>query len=143
MDEISTRKKRECPEGGNTNTNENDNDNGDDHNDEVAITMTTTSPATATAEEMALEWKDKGNVFYSQKNLDEALEAYKTGLNFLEEEELQQQQQTSSTSDLAIALRSNVALVLLKLQHYPQAEQECTKVVELDPSNSKGRNNMT
>ena len=109
-----------------------------------------------------LEWKKKGNVFFGKEDWKEALHAYRCGLAALREqrpspddndkEQSSSVSQTSltepnsessparaSTADpLEVALRSNMAFVLLKLQQYDRAEEECNQLLKISPTNSKG-----
>ena len=106
----------------------------------------------------ALEWKKKGNVFFANEDWTEAMNAYRCGLVSLQEErQAPTQDETDAQSEsisptsitepipeptkadpLEVALRSNLAFVLLKLQQYDQAETECNQVLKIAPGNSKG-----
>lgn len=106
----------------------------------------------------ALEWKKKGNVFFANEDWKEAMNAYRCGLVSLQEERQGlKQDETDAQSEsisptlitesipestkvdpLEVALRSNLAFVLLKLQQYDQAEDECNQVLKIAPGNSKG-----
>ena len=106
----------------------------------------------------ALEWKKKGNVFFAKEDWKEAMNAYRCGLVSLQEERraLKQDEteaqsasisptsitepipESTKADPLEVALRSNLAFVLLKLQQYDQAEDECNQVLKIAPGNSKG-----
>jgi tetratricopeptide (TPR) repeat protein len=83
----------------------------------------------------AMEWKERGNTLFQLKKLSESLEAYDHALKVLEQEESSSSQ---STSALSISLFSNRALVLYKMRQFRLAEQESSKVLEMDPENVKG-----
>ncbi|VEU40165.1 unnamed protein product [Pseudo-nitzschia multistriata] len=97
-----------------------------------------------------LGWKAEGNVRFGNEDWEGALAAYRSGLEALEQQEQQQQQQQqqqqrktgtepTNTDDraLEIALRSNAAFSLLKLQRYDRAEEECSTLLSISPHNSK------
>jgi tetratricopeptide (TPR) repeat protein len=86
-------------------------------------------------EQRALECKEEGNLYYGKRDFAQAAQAYDAGLQALE----QQQQQQHSDPTLAIALRSNLAMVLLKMEEFQRADQECTKILNVDPQNTKGK----
>ena len=104
-----------------------------------------------------LEWKRRGNDYFGKEDWNRAMHAYDSGLRALTEQKaaIQEQQQsdnisaTTSTSaefddtqapiHLEVALRSNMAFVLLKLQNYNRAEEECNQLLLVSPSNSKGK----
>lgn len=77
---------------------------------------------------IAIQWKERGNVHYGKKEYGEAAMAYKTGLQLLEGSDL----------TLELALRANLAMVLLKLEKFDKAEEECDKILEQDSANTKG-----
>jgi hypothetical protein len=128
------------------NTKEQQGRHDDGSGDIVMVEATTTDNTDATSdtetssrhrlspEEIAVEWRDKGNSFYSEKKLLDASKAYHAGLKTLEEGGLP----SATSSSLAIILRSNQALVFLKMREFQLAEQECSKVLEVDPDNVKG-----
>ena len=76
----------------------------------------------------ALEWKDIGNDFFSKKDYARAAEAYESGL----------QEATSDDFSVSVTLRSNLVMVLIKLEDFQRAEQECNSILEADPENTKG-----
>ena len=76
----------------------------------------------------ALEWKDVGNDFFSKKDYARAVEAYECGLAESMKEDV----------SVSITLRSNLAMVLIKLEDFQRAEQECNSILEEDPENTKG-----
>lgn len=114
-----------------------------------------------------LEWKKKGNGFFGREEWERALHAYNSGLTallahrptFREEIDSDNGWNTTSTSisatpaiestsrsslgvasptnPLEVALRSNMAFVLLKLQRYDRAEEECKLMLSISPFNSK------
>ena len=113
------------------------------------------------------EWKKKGNVFFGKEDWDRALHAYHSGLTaFLKEQRLALEEESngenvaesqlpsksataavesisgsasaSVANPLEVALRSNMAFVLLKLQQYDRAEEECNQLLAISPINSKG-----
>jgi tetratricopeptide (TPR) repeat protein len=75
-----------------------------------------------------VQWKERGNIHYGKKEYAEAAKAYETGLSLLED----------SDGSLALALRANLAMVLLKLKEFKKAEDECSRILEKDPENTKG-----
>lgn len=110
------------------------------------------------------EWKRKGNVYFGKEDWDRALHAYHSGLTaLLEERRLSLEEEShgdnvletapslsattavefisgsvSAANPLEVALRSNMAFVLLKLQQYNRAEEECNQLLAISPANSKG-----
>jgi tetratricopeptide (TPR) repeat protein len=99
-------------------------------NDEDNADATTTTPKNV--EEIAIEYKEKGNSFYSKNEFEKALEAYQLGLQVLDED-------STSSFVISVTLRSNQAMVLLKLRKYVQAESACTEILQIDPNNTKGK----
>jgi tetratricopeptide (TPR) repeat protein len=87
------------------------------------------SSASVSNTEAALAWKERGNAYYGKRDFAEAAKAYQAGMDALDEEQ---------DLSLAIALRSNLAMVLLKLEEYQQADEECTRILQVDPENTKG-----
>jgi tetratricopeptide (TPR) repeat protein len=101
-----------------------------DNDDEDNADDTTMTPKNV--EEIAIEYKEKGNSFYSKKEFEKALEAYQLGLQVLDKD-------STSSSVISVTLRSNQAMVLLKLRKYVQAESVCTEILQIDPNNTKGK----
>jgi tetratricopeptide (TPR) repeat protein len=93
--------------------------------------------SSSSPEVVAQQFKEKGNAYFSAKKLPEAAEAYQKALRALEEGGALPSS-SSSCASLAILLRSNLALVLLKMRNFQQAEQETCKCLEMDPDNVKG-----
>jgi len=102
------------------------------------------STASKDAVQVALEWKDRGNAHYGQREFKEAAHAYQAGLDAL-----QAQGQSPSSrvngdgdegggDDLPVALRSNLAQTLIKMEEFHRAEQECTTVLESFGPHAKG-----
>jgi hypothetical protein len=58
---------------------------------------------------------------------------HQAGLDALELEE-----NNNTDGSLFIALRSNLAMTLLKLEEFQGAADECTRILETDPNNTKG-----
>ena len=113
-----------------------------------------------------LEWKRKGNVYFGKEDWQLALHAYHSGLTALLEQKssLREELHDGNASDtpstsatakvesiagsslvgssianpLEVALRSNMAFALLKLQQYNRAEEECNHLLSISPLNSKG-----
>jgi len=106
------------------------------------------------------EWKKKGNEYFGAEDWNQALHAYYSGLSgLLEQRELTLREKhegnnistsTSSTAavesnldgsstpdPLEVALRSNIAFVLIKLQRYDRAQEECNQLLLISPSNCK------
>ena len=82
---------------------------------------------------VALEWKERGNGHYGNHQYAKAAKAYQSGLDALE-------QDSSKDSELlAVALRSNLAMVLLRVEAFEQAEQECSRILQIDSENTKGK----
>lgn len=97
----------------------------------------------------SLEWKERGNALYGKREFEEAAKAYQAGLDAL----LLPQKLSSTTGvrrkdtsnngcneeeDLAVALRSNLAIALIKLGDFDGAEQECTTILDSHAPNTKG-----
>jgi tetratricopeptide (TPR) repeat protein len=100
----------------------------------VIITSSTSNNNNNTTEEdnndkAALQYKEQGNAYYGTKEYPKAAEAYQAGLDSL---------LSSSSSILAIALRSNLAMTLLKLERFDLADMECSRILTVDPLNVKG-----
>jgi tetratricopeptide (TPR) repeat protein len=91
-------------------------DDGDDDDDD--------SPQAAA---VALQCKEQGNVYYKNKEYQKAAEAYQAGLDSY-----------SQSASVAIALRSNLAMTLLKLELFELADMECSRIVTVEPQNVKG-----
>ena len=96
----------------------------------------TTIPQYSAQEEKALQWKELGNTHYSKRRFDKAAEAYQCGLDGLV---LTSSSSSSSSSMIAMTLRSNLAMVFLKLEQYAKADQECSRILQVDPNNTKGK----
>lgn len=114
-----------------------------------------------------LEWKKMGNVYFGKEDWEQALHVYRRGLTALREQRPALEEKyhgvnvseaqslpirqtavaesisglspagASAADPLEVALRSNTAFVLLKLQQYDQAEEECNQLLKIDPTNSK------
>lgn len=87
------------------------------------------------ADETPLQWKERGNLHYSNSEYEQAAKAYQKGLDLLLQDKDSGGEDDPPTS---ISLRANLALVLVKLEKYQQAEQECTQILQVDPENAKG-----
>lgn len=88
-----------------------------------------------------LEWKNRGNVYFGKEDWEQASHAYRSGLAALRERPPSTAAATSAddtVDPVEVALRSNMAFVLLKLQQYDQAEEECNQLLKIDPANVKG-----
>lgn len=81
-----------------------------------------------------LEWKSRGNVYFGKEDWEQASHAYRSGLEALRE----RPPSTAAADPVEVALRSNMAFVLLKLQQYDQADEECNQLLKIDPTNVKG-----
>ena len=88
-----------------------------------------------TGESVALEWKERGNVYYGRRDFEQAAKAYQAGLDALPID----YDTSSDDSSLFIALRSNLAMVLIKIEQFEQAEEHCTNILKIDPQNTKGK----
>jgi tetratricopeptide (TPR) repeat protein len=93
----------------------------------------------------ALEWKDRGNDHFAEKDYAKAVEAYESGLEALNDNNNNNNNNISGSGNgsggdvsTAIALRSNLAMVLIKLEDFHRAEQECSSILKEDPENTKG-----
>mmetsp|Transcript_59628 Transcript_59628/g.126755 ORF Transcript_59628/g.126755 Transcript_59628/m.126755 type:complete len:471 (-) Transcript_59628:47-1459(-) len=105
------------------------------------------------AETMAspVRYKESGNKFIAMKKYSAALACYRRGLEELPDAADRSPQGKEEIKKLEVALRSNLALALLKLVHSPdlsadetqrrkhclECQKECSIVLELDASNSK------
>eukprot|EP00980_Cylindrotheca_fusiformis_P022862 scaffold9857_cov127-Cylindrotheca_fusiformis.AAC.8 len=78
-------------------------------------------------QQTAVQWKEQGNEYYGKRKYTEAARAYEKGLELLE----------GSDSSLELALRANLAMVLLKLEEFKRAEDECNVVLDKEPENTK------
>lgn len=78
--------------------------------------------------ESALKWKERGNVSYGKSDFKEAIKAYEKGLDLLQD----------GDSSTEMALRANLAMVLLKLKDFERADKECSHILSKDPENTKG-----
>ena len=81
-----------------------------------------------------LVWKKRGNVYFGKEDWEQASRAYRSGLAALRE----RLPSTAAADPVEVALRSNMAFVLLRLQQYDQAEEECNQLLKIDPTNVKG-----
>lgn len=77
----------------------------------------------------ALQFKEQGNVYYGKREYQKAVEAYQAGLDSLS---------CAENASVAIALRSNLAMTLLKLELFDLADIECSRILKVDPRNVKG-----
>ena len=77
--------------------------------------------------------KTEGNLHYAAKKYDEAISSYRAGLEACSSSSSDSQQYAS----LQVALRSNLAVTLLKLFNYQQALEECNLALALDTTNPK------
>ena len=75
----------------------------------------------------ALHYKAEGNRFYGNKEYEKAATAYKLGLAL----------NNSESHDLEVALRSNLAMVLLKLEQFDAVQEECNIALTMDPGQTK------
>jgi ubiquitin C-terminal hydrolase/tetratricopeptide (TPR) repeat protein len=92
---------------------------------------TTVKKAPATEDnDRALHYKEEGNRFYASKEYSKAATAYKLGLALLNNK-------SGDSTDLEVALRSNLAIVLLKLEQYEEGRKECQAAIALDPNQTK------
>jgi tetratricopeptide (TPR) repeat protein len=87
-------------------------------------------------EEVAKEWKDKGNLYFGQRDLKKALDAYQAGLAILTSPS--SISMSDSVNLLEVALRSNRAQVFLKMNHYDRALEDCNLALDMQPQNAKG-----
>jgi len=76
----------------------------------------------------AIHFKEEGNVFFSQKEYEKAVTAYRLGLALYCKD---------SNVELEVALRSNLAMALLKIEEYRDALNECSIGIALDTSAPK------
>ncbi len=98
-----------------------------------------------------LEWKKRGNVYFGKEDWEQASHSYRSGLKALREQRFGSENGQSPlipssakfneflADPVEVALRSNMAFVLLKLQHYDQAEEECNQLLKISPTNIKGK----
>jgi len=76
----------------------------------------------------AIHFKEEGNAFFSQKEYEKAVTAYRLGLALYCKD---------SNVGLEVATRSNLAMALLKLEQYEDALNECSIGISLDNSAPK------
>ena len=91
--------------------------------------MSSQSPTTTQQQEQGLEYKDRGNELFGQRKFQEAADAYRQGLAVAG---------TPVHDELAVALRSNLAITLIKLEEFDEAELQCTLILESHPPITKG-----
>jgi len=95
-----------------------------------------------------LDWKNEGKGFVDRKDWDKALHSYRSGLSALLKTShvLDANRDITSTAvalssptstSLELALRSNIALVLLKMDCFHLAKEECDHILSASPSNWK------
>ena len=84
-------------------------------------------PPQAGLNDRALHYKAEGNRYYGNKEYAKAATAYKLGLAL----------DNSDTHDLEVALRSNLAMVLLKMEKFDAVEEECTIALGFDQAQTK------
>ncbi|KAI2513306.1 ubiquitin-specific protease [Fragilaria crotonensis] len=94
-----------------------------DTDEEVKVS----TPPQAGLNDRALHYKAEGNRYYGNKEYAKAATAYKLGLAL----------DNSDTHDLEVALRSNLAMVLLKMEKFDAVEDECTIALALDSTQTK------
>lgn len=113
------------------------------HNGDSAVHV----DAVDSPQELALQYKEQGNVYYGKKEYEKAAEAYQAGLDCSrrrsqscqeDEEDVEPIPIPKTTASVAIALRSNLAMALLKLQRFDVADIECSRILLVDPQNVKG-----
>lgn len=93
------------------------------------------SPESGESQESeASAWKDRGNSLYGSQQYDQAVTAYRAGLQILQEQAGDSQESDS----LSIPLRGNLAMTLLKLEKFEEANEECTYVLDRYPDQTKG-----
>jgi len=96
-----------------------------------------------------LDWKNEGKGFVDRKDWDKALHSYRSGLSTLLQTShiLDDNRDITRTAvalssptstSLEVALRSNIALVLLKMDCFQLAKEECDHILSASPSNWKG-----
>lgn len=96
-----------------------------------------------------LDWKNEGNGFVDRKDWDKALRSYRSGLStLLKSSHTSDDNRDIASTDIAlssttntsleVALRSNIAFVLLKMRRFQLAKEECNHILSTSPSNSKG-----
>ena len=97
--------------------------------------------------ESSLRHKEEGNRLFASKDIPSAISSYRLGLLGLPPSDITNEEQTKCE----VALRSNLALCLLRLTENPkkklteyqireyllEAERECTAALELEPQNAK------
>jgi tetratricopeptide (TPR) repeat protein len=89
---------------------------------------------------MSLEWKERGNAHYGKREFEEAATAYQSGIDALPVSP--KPNNDNDYEDLAVALRSNLAIALIKLEQFDRADQECTAILESHAPNTKGMYSM-
>ncbi len=72
--------------------------------------------------------KDEGNQQFAAKRYPQAIASYRAGLEACS---------SSSCKELTSALRSNLAVSLLRVDMYEEAHEQCNLVLQLDPTNPK------
>jgi hypothetical protein len=87
-----------------------------------------TTNGEAHASDRILSAKNRGNLFYWDARYPEALKCFRDGLRFITSED---------TRELEVALRSDMAQCLLRMEDFVAAQAECNIVLQLDPTNSK------
>lgn len=89
--------------------------------------------------QVALEWKDRGNAHYGQKEFNQAAKAYQAGLDALPQQTILTEIDGDGNGDaLPVSLRSNLALTFIKLEDFDRAESICTTVLDAVGPHDKG-----
>ena len=93
--------------------------------------------------DQAKKWKENGNELFNKNNLEGALNSYEKGVQCLEYKRDQSMQKNSPNEiEMELALRSNIGLVLFKLERYERSVKECSLALELDANSMKGKINF-
>lgn len=95
------------------------------------------------AKRMSLEWKERGNALYGKRAFEQAAQAYQAGIDTLLLSNTtaggHDDNDNDNEEDLSVALRSNLAIALIKLEEFDRAEQECTAILDAHAPTAKGK----
>ena len=89
----------------------------------------------AKLEQIALEWKERGNGYYNKRQFEEASEAYRSGLEALKTS----RENNDSLREMELALRSNLAMVFLKMNEFQESFEQCSLALNVDPEHPKSK----
>jgi tetratricopeptide (TPR) repeat protein len=81
--------------------------------------------------------KDRGNVLYKDKNLEEAIKKYRKAVRYIESADFPSAAEYKQLDGAKIPILTNLAACYLALKRYVEVCSVCSSVLELDSSNVK------